>query len=62
MNDPTNVAISGLQSGTVDMNCGPQKPVAVWIEYDSPPSDEPGLKGIVRAIHYEPEPGKLKLR
>jgi len=62
MNDPTNVAISGLQSGTVDMNCGPQKPVAVWIEYDSPPSDEPDLKGIVRAIHYEPEPGKLKIR
>jgi hypothetical protein len=60
MDDPKRVLISGLAENTIDLNCGPQKQVAVWIQYDPPPG--PGVKGIVRAIHYEPEPGKLKAR
>ena len=60
MDDPKRVLISGLAENTIDLNCGPQKQVAVWIQYDPPTA--PGVKGIVRAIHYEPEPGKLKAR
>ncbi len=60
MDDPKRVLISGLAENTIDLNCGPQKQVAVWIQYDPPTG--PGVKGIVRAIHYEPEPGKLKAR
>lgn len=62
MDDPKSVLISGLSEGTIDLNCGPLKQVAVWIQYDPPTVAAPGLKGIVRAIHYEPEPGKLKAR
>jgi Tfp pilus assembly protein PilF len=62
MDDPKSVLISGLAEGTIDLNCGPLKHVAVWIQYDPPTAAAPGVKGIVRAIHYEPEPGKLKAR
>lgn len=62
MDDPKKVLISGLPENTIDMNCGPQKQVAVWIQYDPPTAAAAGVKGIVRAIHYEPEPGKLKGR
>jgi len=60
MDDPKSVLISGLAENTIDLNCGPLKQAAVWIQY-APPTG-PGVKGIVRAIHYEPEPGKLKAR
>jgi hypothetical protein len=62
MDDPKSVLISGLSEGTVDLNCGPLKQVAVWIQYAPPTAAAVGVKGIVRAIHYEPEPGKLKAR
>jgi Tfp pilus assembly protein PilF len=62
MDDPVKILITGLQEGAVDMNCGPQKQVAVWIEYEPPPAGQPGVKGIVRAIHYEPPAGKLRQR
>lgn len=54
MDDPKNVLISGLQENTVDMNCGPQKQVAVTIQYEPPPAGAADVKGLVRAIHYEP--------
>lgn len=54
MDDPKNVLISGLTENTVDMNCGPQKQVAVSIQYEPPPAGATGVKGIVRAIRYEP--------
>jgi len=62
MDDPTKVLISGLPENTIDMNCGPQKQVAIRIQYEPPTAALAGVKGIVRAIHYEPEPGKLKAR
>ena len=62
MDDPKTVLISGLAEGTIDLDCGPLKQVAVWIQYDPPTAAMAGVKGIVRAIHYEPEPGKLKAR
>jgi len=54
MDDPKKVVISGLPEGTVDMNCGPQKQVAVRIQYDPPNAASLGVIGLVRAIHYEP--------
>jgi len=62
MDDPKSVLISGLAEGTIDLNCGPLKQVAVWIQYDPPTAAAAGVKGIVRAIHYEPQPGQLKAR
>jgi hypothetical protein len=62
MDDPKSVLISGLAENTIDLNCGPLKQVAVWIQYAPPPAAAAGVKGIVRAIHYEPEAGKLKAR
>jgi Tfp pilus assembly protein PilF len=62
MDDPKNVLISGVPEGTVDMNCGPQKQVAVRIQYDPPTASSPGVMGLVRAIHYEPDSAKLKDR
>jgi tetratricopeptide (TPR) repeat protein len=62
MDDPKKVLISGLKENTIDMNCGPQKPVAVWIEYAPPDASQPGVKGIARAIHFEPQSGVLKQR
>jgi len=53
MDDPKNVLISGLAENTIDMNCGPQKPAAVTIQYEPPPAGAAGVKGIVRAIRYE---------
>jgi len=58
MDDPTQVKITGLPDATIDMNCGPQKQVAVRIQYDPPAAASPGVMGIVRAIHYEPEAGQ----
>jgi hypothetical protein len=40
------------------MKCGPQKQVTVRIQYDPPVPASPGVMGIARAIHYEPEAGK----
>jgi hypothetical protein len=58
MDDPKRVRIIGLPDTTIDMNCGPQKQVAVMIQYDPPAAASPEVKGIVRVIHYEPEPAK----
>ncbi len=58
MDDPKNVQITGLTDTTIDMSCGPQKQVAVRIQYDPPATPSPGVTGIARAIHYEPQAGK----
>jgi hypothetical protein len=58
MDDPKNVQITGLPDTTIDMKCGPQKQVAVQIQYDAPAAPSPGVMGIARAIHYGPETGK----
>ena len=60
MDDPKNVLITGLRESTVDMNCGPQKRAMVSIQYEPPAMAVGDVKGIVRAIHYEPEAGNLK--
>jgi Tfp pilus assembly protein PilF len=58
MDDPKQVRITGLPDTTIDMKCGPQKQVAVRIQYDPPAEASLGVMGIARAIRYEPEAGK----
>lgn len=54
MDDPKDVQITGLPDTMIDMQCGPQKPTAVRIQYVPPSAPSPGVMGIARAIHYEP--------
>ena len=58
MDDPKDVQITGLADTTIDMQCGPQKQAAVRIQYVPPAAPAPGVMGVARAIHYEPEAGK----
>jgi hypothetical protein len=48
--NPANVIVSGKGGGTVDLNCGPQKPTNVRIQYG--PGDG-GFDGSVEAIYFE---------
>jgi tetratricopeptide (TPR) repeat protein len=61
MDDPNKLAAYGLPNAVgLDLTCGPQKPVDVRIEY-APADGQTGVKGLARAIHFEPQSG-LKLR
>ncbi len=57
MDEPRSIVLSGLKDAIIDMNCGPQKPAAVWVEYAEPAPTQKGIAGLVRAIHFEPLPG-----
>ena len=48
--NPANVIVSGKSGGTVDLNCGPQKPMNVRIQYGP---GETGFDGQVEAIYFE---------
>lgn len=51
IDDPNKVLIDG-GGKTIELTCGPQKPVAVRIEYLEPQNAIPGVRGILRAIHF----------
>jgi hypothetical protein len=46
----------------LELPCGAHKPTTVWIEYEQPSANQRGVKGLVRAIHFEPPPSGLKTR
>jgi hypothetical protein len=46
----------------LELPCGSHKPTPVWVEYDSPSANQRGVKGLARAIHFEPAPSGLKTR
>jgi tetratricopeptide (TPR) repeat protein len=46
--DPTKVAVIGPNGGTVDLQCGPQKPVPIKIEYT--PGDN-----TLKALYFDPK-------
>lgn len=48
--NPANVIVSGKGGSTVDLNCGPQKPTNVRIQYGP---GEGGFDGSVEAIYFE---------
>jgi len=51
--DRRNVAIKGSQTGTVDLNCGPQKGKLVTVEYESREDASLGTIGDVRSIEFQ---------
>ena len=62
MDDPDKLTAYGLPNAAgLSLTCGPQKPVDVRIQYEPPADGQKGVKGLARAIHFEPLPG-LKLR
>jgi hypothetical protein len=62
MDDPDKLTAYGLPNAAgLSLTCGPQKPVDVRIQYEPPADGQTGVKGLARAIHFEPKPG-LKLR
>jgi tetratricopeptide (TPR) repeat protein len=50
--DPTKLLVNGKSGETMDLSCGPQKPVQIRIEYDPPGSNRPGIDGVVRVIRF----------
>ena len=48
--NPANVIVSSKGGGTVDLNCGPQKPTNVRIQFGP---GEGGFDGLVEAIYFE---------
>jgi len=51
--DPTKITVGGA-AGNLDLSCGPQKPVAVRIDYDPPVNGEQGIDGVLRLIQFNP--------
>ncbi|MEQ1886427.1 MAG: tetratricopeptide repeat protein [Bryobacteraceae bacterium] len=57
MDSPETLVAFGLPDGKgIDIGCGTQKPVAMWIEYETAAKAQPGVQGLARALHYEPLP------
>jgi len=61
MDSVERVRITGLpEAKQLEMVCGPQKPaVEIWVEYDTPSASQRGVRGLTRAIHFEPVPGTV---
>jgi tetratricopeptide (TPR) repeat protein len=53
IDDPAKVAVIGRDGGRVELECGPQKPVQVRIEYGPGGADQ-GADGVVRVLYFEP--------
>ena len=51
--DPKQIVIVGREGGKVDLNCGPQKPVHVKLEY-TPAASTADADGILRILYFEP--------
>jgi tetratricopeptide (TPR) repeat protein len=51
--DPKQVVIVGRAGGKVDLNCGPQTPVHVKVEY-APSTAGTDADGIVKVLYFEP--------
>jgi tetratricopeptide (TPR) repeat protein len=51
--DPSKLLVNGKSGETMDLSCGPQKPVQIRIEYDPPGLNRPGIDGVVRVIRFD---------
>ena len=51
--DPKQIVIVGREGGKVDLNCGPQKPLHVKLEY-TPAASTADADGILRILYFEP--------
>ncbi len=54
IDDPAKLLVNGKNGETMDLACGPQKPVQIRLEYDPPGPNVPGVDGLARAIQFEP--------
>ncbi len=54
MAEPEKVVISGTTGATIDLNCGPQAPARVRVEYEPGEAASGGISGTVRAITFRP--------
>lgn len=52
--DPKNIQVIGPvdKAATMDLTCGPQKPVSVRIEFEPAPSNIPNIDGLLRVIQF----------
>jgi len=55
MDEPDKIVISGLSSGTIDMNCGRQKRSPVTVRYEPAAASQTGVAGRVKSIQFGPE-------
>jgi Flp pilus assembly protein TadD len=53
IDDPAKLLVNGRSGETMDLSCGPQKPVQIRVEYDPAGTNHPGVDGVARAIHFE---------
>jgi hypothetical protein len=51
--DPKSIEVRGVETGTADFTCGPQKPRRVRVEYEPSTDDKLGTSGVVRAIEFQ---------
>jgi Flp pilus assembly protein TadD len=51
--DPKQIVVVGRAGGKVDLNCGPQEPVHVKLEY-TPTAAAADVDGILRILYFEP--------
>ena len=51
--DPNQVVIVGRAGGKVDLNCGPQTPVHVKLEY-TPDAAATDADGILKILYFDP--------
>jgi len=54
IDNPSRLTVNGNNGATMDLTCGPQKPVQVRIEYEPPGPNLAGIHGVARAIHLDP--------
>jgi hypothetical protein len=52
LEDPNKVTITGRETGTAELSCGPQKRARIRVDYKAPANAN--SDGIVLAIHFDP--------
>lgn len=53
IDNPETIVVTGRESGHVDLNCGPQKPASVHLEFD-PRGSFANVQGVVRELDFQP--------
>ena len=53
IDDPGKLLVNGKSGETMDLSCGPQKPVQIRVDYDPAGTNHPGIDGLARGIHFE---------
>jgi Flp pilus assembly protein TadD len=51
IDDPSQLTVVGREGGKVELECGPQKPVPIRIEYTSAPGTD--VEGIARIVYFD---------